>query len=164
MELNDFKARLSSGRLAGCYLFTGEEDYLVRYYLSALVKAVHGDPSLATFNFASYDGAEVDFAALTEAVKSPPMFEDYKLIIWHNASFTKMKESDLSALEELLSLLPECDYAVVAFTAADGEADLGTPKRASKFSKRFEGKMNFLRFDRSTDAQLVSWLKKHFDG
>ena len=163
MEVKDFKARLASGRLAGCYLFTGEEDYLVKYYLSELTRSAGGDPSLAVFNKAVYDGAEVDFAALTDAVKSPPMFEDYKVIVWHNASFARMKEGDLAALEDLLDLISECDYVILAFTSPDGEVDLGTAKRASKFAKRFEGKMEFLSFDRSTDAQLLSWLKKHFD-
>ena len=163
MEVKDFKARLAGGRLGGCYLFTGEEDYLVKHYLSELVRASCQDPSLAVFNKAVFEGSEVDFAALTDAVKAPPMFEDYKLIIWYNASFAKMKEGELTALEELLELLTECDYAILAFTSPDGEVDLGTPKRASKFVKRFEGKMEFLRFDRSTDAQLISWLKKHFD-
>ena len=109
MEIKDFKARLAGGRLGGCYLFSGEEDYLVKYYLSELVRSAGQDPSLAVFNKAVFDGSEVDFAALTDAVKAPPMFEDYKLIIWYNASFTKMKVGDLAALEELLELLTECE-------------------------------------------------------
>ena len=163
MELNDYKSRLKSGALGGCYLFTGEEDYLVRHYLGELCSAAGGDPSLATFNRISFDGAEVDIAALTDAVKAPPMFEDYKLIIWQNASFVKMKESDLDALEELCTLVEECGYAVLAFTSPDGEVDLGSGKRESKFARRFGKRMAILRFDRSTDAQLLSWLKKHFD-
>jgi DNA polymerase III delta subunit len=74
-----------------------------------------------------------------------------------------MKESDLTELEKLVDLVRSTDYAVLAFLVSDGDVDLGTPKKESKFVKRFGKNMNILNFARSTDAQLLSWLKRHFD-
>ena len=47
-------------------------------------------------------------------------------------------------------------------TTADG-FDAGTPKRPSRAASRFSAAFDILNFPKSTDAQLVSWLKKHFD-
>lgn len=163
MELADFKNLLKSDNLAGAYVFSGEEDYLKRYYLAQLREKAVSDDSFATFNHAVYDGEEIDFASLRDDVLSPPMFERYKMIEWRYPNFDKMKEGDLSELEKLLDLVASTDYAVLAFLVSDGDIDLGTPKKESKFVKRFGEKLRILNFEKSTDAQLLSWLKRHFD-
>ena len=163
MELNDFKSILKSDNIAGAYLFAGEEDYLKRYYLGSLRDKAVGDDSFSTFNHAVYDGEEIDFASLRDDVMSPPMFERYKMIEWRYPIFEKMKESELEELEKLLDLVASTDYAVLAFLVSDGDIDLGTPKKESKFVKRFASKIRILNFEKSTDAQLLSWLKRHFD-
>lgn len=163
MELNDFKSLLKSDNVSGAYIFAGEEDYLKRYYLGQLRDKAVGDGSFATFNHAVYDGEEIDFSSLRDDVMSPPMFDRYKMIEWRYPNFEKMKESDLVELEKLLDLVKTTDYAVLAFLVSDGDVDLGTPKKESKFVKRFKERLNILSFAKSTDAQLLSWLKRHFD-
>ena len=163
MELNDFKSLLKSDNVSGAYIFAGEEDYLKRYYLGQLREKAVGDGSFATFNHAVYDGEEIDFSSLRDDVMSPPMFDRYKMIEWRYPNFEKMKESDLVELEKLLDLVKTTDYAVLAFLVSDGDVDLGTPKKESKFVKRFKERLNILSFAKSTDAQLLSWLKRHFD-
>ena len=163
MQEKELRDRLKTGPLGGCYLFAGEEDYLKRYYLGQLRDAVVTDEAFAPFNHFVFDGQTAQVAEMADAVKAPPMFADYKLIEWRYPSFAKMKESDLSAIEAVLDVLPEYDYTVLAFIVADGEIDLGTDKKPSKLVKRFGTKMNILRFDKSTDTQLLAWLKRHFD-
>ena len=163
MELNDFKALLKTDNIAGTYIFSGEEDYLKRYYLGALRDKAVTDDSFSTFNHAVYDGAEIDFASIRDDVMSPPMFEPYKMIEWRYPDFNKMKESDLDKLEEILDLVATTDYAVLAFLVSDGDIDLGTPKKLSKLAGRIGEKARILNFDKSTDQQLLAWLKRHFD-
>lgn len=163
MDEKQLKERLRSGKIGGAYIFAGEEDYLKRYYLAQLRRAAVTDPSLATFNHIVFDGQGVSFASVTDAIKAPPMFEEYKLIEWRYPSFVKMREGDLAAFEETLDLLPEHHYAVFAIIVADGECELGTEKKPSKFERRFSKKADILNFPRSTEPQLLSWLKKHFD-
>ena len=163
MELNDFTARLKSGAIGGVFAFVGEEEYLKRYYLSRLRAAAVEDPTLATFNHLVFDGEDMDFGALTDAIKAPPMMSDYKMVEWRYADFASMSEKELAAVEELCSLQAEHSYTTMAFIISDGDADLGTDKHPGKFLKRFGKIMNILRFDKSTDNQLYSWLKKHFD-
>ena len=163
MDINGFKSKIKSGNPAGVYVFAGEEDYLVRHYLSVLRDAVGVDPAFAIFNNPTFDGAEIDYAALTDAVKSPPMMSDFKLIEWRHASFSSMREADYEAMEDLLKIASEYEYSVLAFTATADGLDFGTPKKPSRFVKTFGDRINLLRFDRSTENQLYSWLKKHFD-
>lgn len=163
IELKDYLDRIKSGRLEGRYLIAGEEEYLKRYYLSLLKKEILPDEAFAAFNHVLYDGPEVDFAALSDAIKSPPMMSEYKLVEWRYADFSRMKESEFKALEELLSEHEDFPYTVLVFVDAAGSVDFGTPKKKSKFLSRFEEKFTILRFERSSDKQLHAWLKKHFD-
>lgn len=163
MTVNEFNAKLKAPSVGGCFIFAGEEDYLKRYYLQELGRRIVTEEFLAPFNHAVFDGREVDFAAVRDAIMSPPMMSEEKLIEWKYPSFEKMKESDLAAFEDTLALLEEHPYATLAFIVEEGEIDLGTPKRESKFTKRFAKRVNILDFPKQTDASLLSWLKKHFD-
>ena len=163
MELGEFKSKLKSGDLGGWYIFSGEEDYLKKHYLKALRDAVVTDDAFALFNYVTYDGADIDFSDVAEAIKSPPMMGDYKLIEWKFANLDALKESEKSAIEFLFELKEDYPYSIFAImTTADG-FDIGTPKRKSKLATRLSAGFEILNLDKSTDSQLLSWLKKHFD-
>ena len=163
MDLQTYKSSLKNGNVGGVYIFAGEEEYLVRYYLAQLRETVAPDDAFSVFNNPTFDGETVDFSAIAEAIKSPPMMADKKLIEWRHADFTAMKEADFASLEEIVELCREFDYAVVAFTACDEGMDFGTPKKPSAFIKRFDKSLGILRFEKSTENQLYAWLKRHFD-
>ena len=163
MDIASFKASLKNNDFSGVYLFTGEEDYLVRYYLKSLREKILSDEAFAVFNNPVFDGEDIDFSAIIEAVKSPPMMSDYKLIEWRHADFTALREGGLDSLEELISVCEEHPYSIVAFTADEEGVDFGTAKKPSAFIKRFDKSINILKFEKSTENQLYAWLKKHFN-
>lgn len=163
MDILSFKTSLKNESFKGIYLFTGEEDYLVRYYLKELRDRVSPDEAFAVFNNPVFDGEEVDFSAIAEAVKAPPMMSDYKLIEWRHADFSSLNEGEMEALEALVELCSEYEYSILAFTTCDEGLDFGTAKKPSQFIKRFDSKINILRFEKSTENQLYAWLKKHFE-
>ena len=154
MDIQSFKSSLKSGQLSGLYLFCGEEDYLVRYYLKSLRERIAPDEAFAVFNNPVFDGEEVDFAAVLEAMKSPPMMSDFKMVEWRHADFSSMRDNELDSLAVLASEAKEYPYCVIAFTA-DGEGvDFGTPKKPSSFVKRFDKQINILNFEKSNENQL----------
>lgn len=164
MDTNELREKIKSGNLSGVYILGGEEEYLVRYYLKSLSEAaVPEDSPFAVFNKMTFEGEEVDFAAIGEAVKSPPMMDEYKLCVHKRADFSGMKEKELTELAELCDAVSAQGYAVVVFTAADDGLEVGTQKRPSAFVKRFGSLINIVSFDKSTETQLCGWLKKHFD-
>lgn len=163
MDVNELKARLKSGELSGWYILTGEEDYLKKYYLDRLREAIVADEAFALFNHAAYDGADINFQDVAEAIKSPPMMGDFKLIEWRFANLDALKESEISAIEELFEIKSEHPYAVFAVTTVADGFDIGTAKRPSKLAARLGAGFDIINFPKSTDQQLLSWLKKHFD-
>ena len=163
MTVNELKERLKSGNLAGSYLFAGEEDYLKRFYLSELRDAIITDKALATFNHIVYDGEELDIAALSDAIKAPPMMSDLKLVEWRYPDLSSLKEEDAEAFEELLKMREEYGYSVLAFIVSEDGVELGTVKKKSKFEERFEKNLSIIRLDRSSDAQLAQWIRRHLD-
>ena len=163
MELNDFKAKIKGGSLGGVYVFAGEEDYLKRYYLGELRRACLTDESFAVFNHAVFDGKDIDFAAIGEAIKSPPMMSEYKLIEWHHVDFANMSDKEFGHLFDLCALTAEYPYAAVAFiTTPEGTPATSKKKKASG-QQRVQDETCYLLFNKSTDNQLFSWLKKHFE-
>lgn len=163
MELAELKNKLKTGNLGGWYIFAGEEDYLKKYYLKELRTAASGDDAFAIFNTVSYDGADIDFGAVKEAIKSPPMMSEYKYIEWKFANLDALKESERTLLEELFSLREEYPYSVFAIMTTDDGFDTGTPKKPSKLASRLSKGFDIIIMNRSTDSQLLAWLKKHFD-
>lgn len=164
MDQNGLKNAIKNGRVAGAYLFFGEERYLVNYYFGELKRAVVADDTLSVFNNPVYHGEELDFASVLEELRSPPMMSDYKLIECHGVNFARMREGDLDLLDEVLSSVVEHPYVVLAFvTESEWVPTLFKGKRPTAFMQRFGERMNILQFDKSTENQLYSWLKKHFE-
>lgn len=162
MQANELKERIKKGNIGGVYLFAGEEDYLKRYYLGELRKRIVADETLAAFNHFSLEGASIDFAAISDAVRTPGMMSDEKLIEWHLADFDGMKEKDLAALETLCAEIKEYPENTVVFVATPEGFDAGTDRRPSKLAKRLAASLDIVLFPLSTDAQLAAWISRHF--
>lgn len=163
MDIAELKSRLKSGKPDGWYIFAGEEDYLKKYYMNELRSAILTDEVFEPFNHVAFDGADINFAAVAEAIKSPPMMADYKFIEWKFASLDGLKESERTALEELFSLKEEYPCAVFAIMTTSDGFDIGTAKKPSRLAARLGCGFEIINFPKSTESQLLSWLKKHFD-
>lgn len=163
MDIQELKSRLKASELSGWYIFAGEEDYLKKYYLSAIREAVLSDEVFSAFNYSSYDGQNFDFAAIAEDIKSPPMMSDYKLVEWRFANLDALKESERTALVDLISLKEDYPSSIFAIMTTSDGFDVGTAKRPSKLAAKLSAGFDIVSFPKSTDSQLLSWLKKHFD-
>ena len=166
MNINDFKSRLKGGNLSGWYIFAGEEDYLKKFYLSELRRAVLGeeDLGLGVFNHVVFDALDMDIGSLREAIETPPMMQEYKLIEWRFANLSAMKDSEIKTFsEKIFSLREDYPSSIFAIMTTEDGFDVGTEKRPSKLFKIFSEGFDILSFPKSTDTQLLSWLKKHFD-
>lgn len=164
MNLTDFKARLKSGNAKGWYIISGEEEYLKRYYKNEIKRLLieENDP-FALFNHSVFDGGlDFDIMAFVESVKSPPMMSDVKVVEWHFADLTHLKEKELSALVDLAMAKDDYPYATVIISALPDGFDVGTPKKPSKIYKALSDYFDILTFEKSTDSQLIAWIQKHF--
>ena len=103
MQIADLKAQLKSGMLMGVYIFCGEENFLKRHYMGEVRAAILTEPAFDAFNRMVFEGEKVDFARLSEAVKAPPMMAERKLVEWHLADFSAMREGDMEKLKREIS-------------------------------------------------------------
>ncbi|MBQ9070119.1 MAG: DNA polymerase III subunit delta [Clostridia bacterium] len=163
MTVSELKNKIKSGDVGGAYVFSGEEDYLKKHYLSEFASVCCPDEAFGLFNRVIFDGADIDMAEIAEAIKSPPMMSDFKLIEWKYPDLEHMKESDKKLLEEIALSLKDYPYiTLVLFADIDG-FNPGTQKRPSKLASRLAKSFNVINFEKSTDAQLIGWLRRHFD-
>jgi len=166
LNINDFKSRLKAENPSGWYIFAGEEDYLKKFYLAELRRAVLGnsDTGLDVFNHVVFDALDIDIGALAEAIESPPMMHEYKLIEWRFANFSSMKENEIKSFtEKIFPLKEDYPWAIFVIMTTEDGLELGTEKRPSKIFKALSEGFDILNFPKSTDSQLLNWLKKHFD-
>lgn len=162
MLASELRDRIKRKESDGLFLFCGEEDYLKRYYLGELRRLVVTDESLAPFTHFVYEGETVDFGALRDAVCTPSFFGEKRLAEWHLAAIDRMSEKELLALETLAALVRETPDVTVVITATADAFDTGTDRRPSKLYKRLDGALSVVSFPRSSGAQLVSWIGRHF--
>lgn len=162
MTAAELKARLKDKNLAGFYILGGEEDYLKNYYRKEIKKLTVTDEIFETFNYLHFDGDDIDLASVREALYAPPMMADFKLVEWRHANLDGLKESERDFLIEIAEAKEDYPYAVFVITArADGFET--TEKKPSKLHTKLKSAYDVVIFDKSTDAQLIAWLKKHFD-
>lgn len=163
MLINELRDKLKSGNPAGWYLFCGEENFLKRHYLGELRTACLTEPSLDAFNHQVMEGERLDFGALADAIKAPPMMAERKLIEWHLADFSAMREGELEKLHALREEGMQYPEAVVCFLVDADRLDVGSlPRRPSKLYTALSKDLSIVCFERSNEAALASWLDRHF--
>lgn len=163
MTVQQLKAALAEGTLSGCLLFCGEEEYLKRHYRQAVRQAIIKEQVYASFNHTIFDGKDVSFAELSDAALAMPFMADKKLIEWNHADIAHLSRGEEEALQALCRRLQEeqGDTVLLICTTEDG-FDPGTESRPSALFKTYSQLAEILRFDKSTDSQLLSWIARHF--
>ena len=163
MQINELREQLKSGRAEGVYVFCGEEDFLKRHYLRELRALILTEPAFDAFNRIVLEGERVDFDALSDAVKAPPMMAERKLVEWHLADFSAMREGDLTRFAALCEEVRDDPETVVCFSVDADCLDVGTlPKRPSRLYERLGKTASVVAFMHSDERALVGWLSRHF--
>ena len=161
MTVDELKSAIKAARVPWLIL-AGEEEYLKRHYLGEIRRALSPDAALAAFNHLRFEGEAIDFAKLEDAVKSPPMFADTKLVEWHLCDFEKMKAQDLARFTELCETREEYEGVTVVFYAEAERLTPGqNPKKPTRRYQDIAKAIDIVSFPRSTDTQLLGWIGRH---
>ncbi len=149
MTVQELKNSLTSGDIKNVYLFYGEEEYLIRLYISQIKSAIIQNPSLEDLNFAVYDRFEQ--SVFEEAVNTPPAFSEKKLIVFDETGvFKEPAKSDKEFLETAIGEIPEFTTVIFRESAIDS--------RLKKLNGAVEKSGASVKFDRMTEAQLKTWI------
>ncbi len=163
MNYTELKSILDkNGDISGCWLFFGEEDYLKRYSLTAIRKAVLGENTDDVFNHTVFDAQDADFnmSRLISCASALPVFCEKKLIELRGFKITEGMA--LNSLTEAVNEIGAYDFNVFVVYAEPLEFDGGTEKKRSKVYKALEKCMTPVEFARESPQRLKSWLQKHF--
>ena len=159
----DFRKSLKSNPVGG-FLFFGEEDYMKSAALRmARVSITDAEPTLACFNDIRLDGTDFTPAALLDAMTTPPMGSDRKIISVTGLNFNALRAADLDRLCDALSALPDYPHNLVILSSAADCLDAGNlPKRPSDLLTTLSEYLAPVHFERNTPAKLAGWVQKHF--
>lgn len=159
----DFLKQIKSDP-CGSFLFFGDEDYLKSHALRSYRDAMGIDPALAIFNFIHLDVLDYSSERLIDALTMPPMMSEKKLVAISGLDPSKLPADELEGLVGAIMHLQEFDYNNFVFIAPAGSFGDVNPKK-KKVAPSLEALAEHLipvRFDRSSDAKLISWALKHF--
>lgn len=159
----DFRRELKSTPAVG-YLFFGEEDYLKSNALRLARKTLCGeDEGLAYFNDIRLGGADFTPDKLLDAMATPPMGSERKVITVTGINFNTMRAGDLENLLDALTELESYPFNVVIVSADSDCLDAGTlPKRPSKLLTELGEYLIPVNFEKNTPAKLSGWVQKHY--
>ena len=163
MTVAELKSAIKDKSFAPVYIFCGEENFLKRHYRRELVRALLPDDAADAFNHIVLEGEKIDFEALADAIASPPMMADYKLVEWHLCNFSAMREGDLTRFAEMAAMMADYPETVLLFVVDAECLDAGNlPKRPSKLYTTLSKSAAVVVFERADERSLSSWIARHF--
>ena len=86
--MKTLKKNWKNHEFSRCYLFFGEETYLIREYEAALRKAILPDGA-EMMNEDSFEEKRATAAAIMDAAETLPFLNDKRLVIVRNSAFSR---------------------------------------------------------------------------
>ena len=157
----DFRKKLKENP-TGIYLFFGDEDYLKSYCVRAARNAVCPDEGLACFNDVTIDFPEYTPEALENALSSPPMMTDCKLVVLKSIDFGTMNTQELDTFCNILEAYQNDTSNLLLLSVIPNGLDVGTPKKPSPLYTRLCKLATMVSFDAATPQKLITWIQRHF--
>ncbi len=161
LSATEFQALLKKDP-CGIFLFFGEEEYLKQHALKSARQNVLSDPSLSDFNYQRLEQEYATPDALLQALETPPLFADRRLIELHSIPWESLNEEVLSAWQDVFSKGNGSDSALVIVYAESNELDSGTERLPGKRLSALAAHCRAVRFPKQTDLQLAKWIFRHF--
>lgn len=153
-------ALIKSSTFKKTYFLYGEEDYLIRYYKNALIKAIAGDNDL---NITYFEGEKFDRDEFASILGTLPFFAEKRVVVLENSGLFKQKKNEdkteegeddkTSEIEDLFADIPDTTVLIVVDSKVTKTKKL--VKNLLKDGEAFEIKYQDTEFIRT-------WLYKKF--
>ncbi len=160
LSATDFSRALKK-EIHGVYLFFGEEAYLKQHALRSVREKVLADPSLSVFNHIVLKEEEATPANLMQAVTTPAMMAEQKLIEVHSLPLSALSEEEFSAWEQALEGADSADVIVIFYAEAD---EMPSPQKAGEVPKELRRYCDLWQpvlFPTQSRIQLAKWILRH---
>lgn len=155
--LQQLKQDIRAKSPARCYVFWGEETYLLRHYCQQLYKALI-DPVTEEFNFHRMNQETYSTDTLIDSVEALPMMAEHTMVQVDEIDLFRLPEGERERVCALLEDLP--DYCCLVFTYET------TPYKPDKRQKRLyealERSASCVEFAKQSPRELAAWISRHF--
>jgi len=154
MSIDVLKEDIKNKEFKNIYLFYGQEEFLKKYYLDSIEKAVL-ENDLTAMNKLVLEG-KIEISKIEEACETMPVFSEKKLVLVKNSGLFKSgkdgaKQDSKEKLVEYLKNVP--DYTVLVFYEEEIDKKLKTVNIVKKNGLVVE-------FSLQKPAELVRWVVK----
>ena len=155
--LQGLKQAIQAGNPQPCYIFWGEETYLLQHYLELLQKKLT-DPLTEEFNYHRFSTETFSMDALSDSVENLPMMAERSLIRVDDVDLFKLGEKDRERLIALLGDLPPYCCLVFAYGASEYKPD----RRQKKLFEAISQNATVVEFPKQSQRDLTVWIIRHF--
>lgn len=155
--LEGLKQDFKTGSFRPCYIFWGEETYLLQHYLNVLQKKLV-DPLTEEFNYHRFSSESFGLDDLWNSVENLPMMAERTMVRVDDVDLFKLAEDQREKLIALLSDLP--DYCCLVFVYAT--SPYKPDKRSRKLYDAISKNATVVEFPRQGLRELVPWIIRHF--
>lgn len=155
--LQALKQAIQEGSPKPCYIFWGEETYLLQHYLELLRKKLI-DPVTEEFNYHRFSSETFSMDALTDSVENLPMMADRSMVRVDDVDLFKLAEKERERLIALLSDLPSYCCVVFAYGASEYKPD----RRQKKLYGAVSQFAAVVEFPKQSQRDLTAWIIRHF--
>ena len=144
------KRTLAEKKVAGAYLFYGQELYLRDIYIERFCALIPKD-DFREFNLITLEGRSLTQEGALDAIESFPIGAEQKLVIIRDSGiFKKPKENDVDFWNEEIKNLP--DYCILLFVEDDVDKRSSVYKTLKKYGTDVE-------FAYLKEYELCSWVQ-----
>ena len=156
-SLDGLKQDLKTGNFRPCYIFWGEETYLLRHYLKELHKKLV-DPLTEEFNYHRFSSENFQLDDLWNSVENLPMMAERTMVRVDDVDLFKLAEDQREKLIAILNDLPEYCCMVFTYAASSYKPD----RRSKKLYDAISRNAFTVEFPRQRPRELTTWIIRHF--
>ncbi|MBE6798900.1 MAG: DNA polymerase III subunit delta [Ruminococcaceae bacterium] len=154
---NELKSHIKSGSFAPCYVFFGDEHYMIKTHLKNMISSAVDD--FLEFNIARFEGGG-NLREICDAANSFPMMATKKAVSVADFPVDKLTSADSEVLKELLSELPATTLLIFWFESVE----IDPKKPSDKVAKFFETVQAnggvICNISRKSQSELVGLLQR----
>ncbi len=156
-SFQQLKADLKNKQPGRCYVFHGEEVFLMNHYLGQIKKLLV-DELTESFNFTRMNQENFQLQTFVDAVEGFPMMAEHTMVQVDEVDLFKLPEGERTKIAEVLADIPE--YCTVVFTY---ETVAWKPdKRLKKLWEAVDSNCAIVEFAKQDQRDLIAWVTRHF--
>lgn len=150
--MKTLKKNWKNHEFSHCYLFYGDETYLIREYEAALTKAILPEGA-EMMNHDIFEEKRATAAAIMDAAETLPFLNEKRLVTVRNSEFFQKggRKEEGEKLKAFLADLPET--VCLLFIEEKAEKTNGLYKAVAKYGQAVE-------FKKPTEKDLGIWIRK----